>query len=141
AHRKRLYYVVQGSWFRVLGSEFLVLMIPTVTISARGEERLRSGHPWIYRTDVKSASAGPGDRVIVKSLRGGRPLGSAFYSDRSQIALRMLTRDDKPVDDGLIRKRIEAAIAFRESLGIDATAYRLIHGEADLLPSIVVDRY
>jgi len=116
-------------------------MTPTVTISARGEERLRSGHPWIYRADVKSVSAGPGDRVVVRSLRGGRPLGSAFYSDRSQIALRMLTRGDAPADDALIRRRIEDALAFRQSLAIDATAYRLIHGEADLLPSIVVDRY
>ena len=116
-------------------------MIPTVTISARGEERIRSGHPWIYRADVKHVTAGPGDRVVVKSLRGGRPLGSAFYSDKSQIALRMLTRGEAPADDALVRKRIEDAVAFRQALGIDATAYRLIHGEADLLPSIVVDRY
>jgi 23S rRNA (cytosine1962-C5)-methyltransferase len=116
-------------------------MIPAVTISARGEERLRSGHPWIYRADIKNVSAGPGDRVLVTSLRGGRPLGSAFYSDKSQIVLRMLTRGEAPADDALIRRRIEDAVAFRRSLNIDATAYRLIHGEADLLPSIVVDRY
>jgi len=116
-------------------------MIPGVTISARGEERLRSGHPWIYRTDLKETSASAGDRVIVRSARGGRPLGSAFYSDRSQIALRMLTRGDTFADDALIRKRIEAALAFRQTLAIDATAVRLVHGEADLLPSIVVDRY
>ncbi len=114
---------------------------PTVIISSRGEERLRSGHPWIYRADIKDVAAGPGDRVVVRSARGGRPLGSAFYSDRSQIALRMLTRGEAPADDALIRKRIEAALAFRQTLGIDATAYRLIHGEGDLLPSIVVDRY
>ncbi|HUK37211.1 MAG TPA: class I SAM-dependent rRNA methyltransferase [Vicinamibacterales bacterium] len=116
-------------------------MSSTVTISARGEERLRSGHPWIYRSDVKAVTASGGDRVIVQSGRGGRPLGSAFYSDRSQIALRMLTRGDVAADDALIRKRMVDAIAFRNSLDIDATAYRLIHGEADLLPSIVVDRY
>jgi 23S rRNA (cytosine1962-C5)-methyltransferase len=116
-------------------------MIPAVTISARGEERLRSGHPWIYRADIKDASAAAGARVVVRSARGGRPLGSAFYSDRSQIALRMLTRGEVPADDALIRKRIENALAFRETLAIDATAFRLVHGEADLLPSIVVDRY
>jgi 23S rRNA (cytosine1962-C5)-methyltransferase len=116
-------------------------VVPAVTISARGEERLQSGHPWIYRADIKDVSAGPGDRVVVRSLRGGRPLGSAFYSDRSQIALRMLTRGEQPADDALIRKRIEDALAFRQALRIDATAYRLIHGEADLLPSVVVDRY
>jgi 23S rRNA (cytosine1962-C5)-methyltransferase len=116
-------------------------MIPSVTISARGEERLRSGHPWIYRSDIKEVSAGAGDRVLVRSARGGRPLGSAFYSDRSQIALRMLTRGDAPADDATMRRRIENAIAFRQTLAIDATAFRLVHGEADLLPSIVVDRY
>jgi 23S rRNA (cytosine1962-C5)-methyltransferase len=118
----------------------MTVLTPTVTISARGEERLRSGHPWIYRSDIKTVAASGGDRVTVQSSRG-RPLGMAFFSDRSQIALRMLTRGDMTADDALIRKRIADAIAFRRSLGIDATAYRLIHGEADLLPSIVVDRY
>ena len=119
----------------------MTFLTPTVTISARGEERLRSGHPWIYRSDVKASTAAAGDRVLVQSARGGRPLGAAFYSDRSQIALRMLTTGDVAADDALIRKRIEDAVAFRRILAIDATAYRLIHGEADLLPSIVVDRY
>ena len=64
-----------------------------------------------------------------------------MYSSASQIALRMLTYGEKPADEALIRRRIESAIAFRESLAIDATAYRLVHGEADLLPSLIVDRY
>jgi 23S rRNA (cytosine1962-C5)-methyltransferase len=114
---------------------------PSVTITSRGEERLRSGHPWIYRADVADAEAGAGAIVSVRSRRGGRPLGSALYSDRSQIALRMLAYGDRMADDALIRARIESAIAFRTSLEIDATAYRLVHGEADLLPSLVVDRY
>jgi 23S rRNA (cytosine1962-C5)-methyltransferase len=115
-------------------------MIPTVTISARGEARLQAGHPWIYRADLGDVHATGGDRVLVRNGRG-RALGHAFYSDRSQIALRMLTRGDDAADDALIRRRIEAAIAFRQTLAIDASACRLIHGEADLLPSLVVDRY
>src|SRR5215210_4394156 len=118
-------------------------MNPTVVISARGEERLAGGHPWIYRGDVRDVTATAGDRVVVKNARG-RVLGHALFSDRSQITIRMLTRgpvDANPADDGLIRKRIEAAIEFRSSLAIDATAYRLVHGEADLLPSLIVDRY
>ncbi len=118
-------------------------MVPTVVVSARGEERLRSGHPWIYRTDVGDVHAAAGDRVVVRNPRG-RVLGHALFSDRSQIAIRMLawgSLDGDPADDELIRRRIEAAIAFRQSLAIDATAYRLVHGEADLLPSLVVDRY
>jgi 23S rRNA (cytosine1962-C5)-methyltransferase len=115
-------------------------MIPTVVLSARGELRLRSGHPWIYRADVADVQAGGGDRVVVRAARG-RILGYALYSDRSQIAVRMLTYGERPADDELLKGRIDAALAFRRALGIDATAYRLIHGEADLLPSLIVDRY
>jgi len=118
-------------------------MSPTVIISTRGEARLRSGHPWIYRTDVVRAEAAAGDVVTVRSPRG-RTLGRALFSDRSQIALRLLSIGaDEDMDDvaALIRLRLDAAIVFRESLQIDATAYRLVHGEADLLPSLVVDRY
>ena len=115
--------------------------MPSVTITSRGEERLRGGHPWIYRADVADARAGAGEVVSVQSRRGGKALGSALYSDRSQIALRMLTYGDRVADEALVRERLEAAIGFRTSLAIDATAYRLVHGEADLLPSLIVDRY
>jgi 23S rRNA (cytosine1962-C5)-methyltransferase len=115
-------------------------MIPTAVISARGEERLQSGHPWIYRADLASVHADAGELVQVRGPRG-RTLGSALYSDRSQIALRMLSYGDAPGDETLIRQRLEAAIAFRTSLALDATAFRLVHGEADLLPSLIVDRY
>jgi 23S rRNA (cytosine1962-C5)-methyltransferase len=115
-------------------------MIPAVVISARGEQRLRSGHPWIYRADVADVHAAAGDIVMVRGPRG-RTLGHALYSDRSQIAIRMLAYGDDPADDALLRRRLEQAIAFRRSLNLDASAYRLVHGEADLLPSLIVDRY
>jgi 23S rRNA (cytosine1962-C5)-methyltransferase len=115
-------------------------MPPSVVISARGEERLRTGHPWIYRADVADARAAAGDIVQVRSPRG-QILGSALFSDRSQITLRMLIYGERAADEALVRRRIHDAIEFRESLSIDATAYRLVHGEADLLPSLVVDRY
>ena len=112
----------------------------TVTINARGEQRIRSGHPWIYRADVIDVAADGGDIVRVIGPRH-RTLGSALFSDRSQIPLRLLTRGDQLADEALIRARIERAIAFRNALALDATAWRLVHGEADLLPSLVVDRY
>lgn len=115
-------------------------MTSIVTISPRGEDRLKSGHPWIYRSDVTEAKAGAGAIVAVRNRRG-QLLGSALYSDRSQIAIRMLTYGEAPADAALIRDRLEAAIRFRSTLQIDATAFRLVHGEADLLPSLIVDRY
>jgi 23S rRNA (cytosine1962-C5)-methyltransferase len=112
----------------------------SVSITKRGEERIRQGHPWIYRSDVTKADAQPGDTVRVIDSRS-RVVGHALYSTRSEIALRMFTRGADEPDLAVWRERLTQAFAFREALGIDATAYRLVHGEADLLPSLVVDRY
>src|ERR671918_1536804 len=115
-------------------------MRSTATITPRGEERVRSGHPWIYRSDVANVSASPGDVVEVRNPRQ-RVLGRAFFSDRSQITLRMVARGDVAIDEAFWQARLESAINFRRTLQIDATAYRLVHGEADLIPSFIVDRY
>ena len=111
-----------------------------ISISPRGEERIRNGHPWIYRSDVLEVDAAGGDTVRVTSARG-RPIGYALYSDRSEIAIRLLTRQDEAPTIETWRERIAAAIAYRATLRIDATAYRLVHGEGDRLPSLIVDRY
>jgi 23S rRNA (cytosine1962-C5)-methyltransferase len=113
---------------------------PVVLVSRRGEDRVRGGHPWIYRSDVLRVNAAPGDLVAVLGLRDRR-LGSALYSDRSQIALRMVAIGEEPMGADFLRERLVAAIRFRESLHIDSTACRLVHGEADRLPGLVVDRY
>jgi 23S rRNA (cytosine1962-C5)-methyltransferase len=115
-------------------------MPSTVTISARGEHRVRAGHPWIYRADVVDVQADGGEIVEVLGPRH-RTIGHALFSDRSQIPIRMLTRGEALADEALIRARLENAVRFRVSLGLDANAYRLVHGEADLLPSLIVDRY
>lgn len=115
-------------------------MIPTAIVSPRGADRIRGGHPWIYKSDVTDTAAEPGAVVEVLGPRS-RFLGRALYSDRSQIALRMLTRLDQEVDDAFWRGRLQAALDFRQTLALNATAYRLVHGEADLLPSLIVDRY
>ena len=113
----------------------------TAVVTPKGEKRIRGGHPWVYRSDVADVQgAEPGAIVDVYGPRQ-RLLGRALFSDRSQITIRMLTHDDTPVDEAFWRGRLERAISFRDSLDINATAYRLVHGEADLLPSLIVDRY
>jgi 23S rRNA (cytosine1962-C5)-methyltransferase len=109
-------------------------------INARGEQRVRGGHPWIYRADVVDVDADGGDIVQVIGPRK-RTIGQALFSDRSQIPIRMLTLGDEPAGETLLRSRLQRAIEYRASLQLDATAYRLVHGEADLLPSLVIDRY
>ncbi len=117
-------------------------MTPVVVVSRRGAERIHLGHPWIFRSDVREVSADPGDLVRVSSPRG-RPLGWAFWSGASQIALRMVAPATEEVTDGrtLVEARIRAAAAYRASLAIDATACRLVFGESDRLPATVVDQY
>ena len=115
-------------------------MVGTVTITKRGDQRLRNGHPWIYKSDVARVEAAAGDTVQVFDSRG-HPAGHALFSDRSEIVLRMFSRGTEVPTLDTWRERLRQAFAFRDALGIDATAFRLVHGEADLLPSLVVDRY
>ena len=115
--------------------------IPTVRISPRGATRLKSGHVWVYRSDVVSATEVlPGALVAVTDHRG-QFLGSALYSSSSQIAVRLISRD--PVTDfpELLRQRIADAIAYRVPIVHDTDAYRVVFSEADFLPGLIVDRY
>src|ERR687893_1947562 len=109
-------------------------------LGKRGTARARSGHPWIYRSDVAEAEGEAGDVVPVFD-RAGAYLGRAFYNPRSEISLRIAERADVPVDEAWFRTRIERALAYRDSLEIDGDAYRLLHAEADGVPGLVVDRY
>jgi 23S rRNA (cytosine1962-C5)-methyltransferase len=112
----------------------------TVIISSRGVERLRSGHLWVYRSDVRTARA-EGSAIVRISDERGRFHGRAFYSDKSQIAVRLLTHDDRPVDRAFFTERLRRAADYRRTIVEDTEAYRIVYGEADQLPSLIVDRY
>ncbi len=109
-----------------------------VIVSAKGAARWQAGHPWIYRTDVYDEPRdAPG--VVTVTDRRGRHLGQALYSPASEIRLRLLTTGREPIDASWWADRITAAA--RRRAGIPATAYRVVHGEGDGLPSLVLDRY
>ncbi|HXO44856.1 MAG TPA: class I SAM-dependent rRNA methyltransferase [Candidatus Cybelea sp.] len=109
-------------------------------ITPRGVERLRLGHLWVYRSDVRSAQADAGAVVGLSDERGNL-LGRAFYSDKSQISIRLLTREDVPIDRAFFAARIRRAATYRELVVENSDACRVVYGEADLLPSLIVDRY
>ena len=112
-----------------------------VVIRKRGADRLRRGHLWVYRSDVlDDTQAQPGDVVTVREERGTM-VGKAFFSSRSQIALRLLTRQDVPIDVEFFRRRFAAADHLRERLGVDPWLSRRIYSEGDLLPGLIIDRY
>ena len=111
-----------------------------VVVSRKGQARVERGHPWIFRSDIiKDGGATPGAVVRVADVRG-TPLGFALWSSGSEIRLRMVERGET-LSEGFWRERIERALRWRDTVAAGAEAYRVVHGEGDGLPSLVVDRY
>ena len=116
--------------------------VATVTVTPKGAARARAGHPWIFRADVASALPGlaSGQEVRLADARGNF-IGRAFWATQSPIALRVLSRKDEPLDDALLAGRLARALERRRGFFPKADAFRLAHGEADLLPGYFVDIY
>ena len=114
----------------------------TAIISARGARRWQGGHPWIFKSDIVQPPTVEAGTVDVRDQQG-RPLGTALWSPASEIALRFVARETGVVlDAAWWRARIGVAIARRAGvLDTETTACRLVHGEGDGLPSLVVDRF
>ena len=113
----------------------------SATVSAKGARRWETGHPWIYRSDLVTAPQGDAGVVRVMDQRG-KPIGVALWSPRSEISLRQLDPDpDAHIDDEWWHRALTRAIARRSPLADDTTACRLVHGEGDLIPSLIVDKY
>jgi 23S rRNA (cytosine1962-C5)-methyltransferase len=113
---------------------------PHALISQKAVDRLQAGHLWIYRSDVLECAASPGSIVIVKDKKG-RVYGRAFYSSNSLITLRLITQEDRDIDKRFWRQRIQQASQLRQLVVRDSEVFRLVHGEGDWMPSIIVDRY
>lgn len=115
--------------------------IPTVRVNRKAADRIRSGHVWIFSSDViDRGSAQPGDAVRAIDQKG-HGLGVAHYSSTSQITLRLLSRQVEEIRKDFLAKRIQAAFEYRKRVVFDSDAYRLVHAEGDLLPGLIVDRY
>lgn len=109
-------------------------------ITVSGVRRLRNGHLWIYAGDIEREP--DGDSPVVRVVDSARNLlGYAFYSGASQIRLRLLSRNPEPPSRALLTQRIRDAVGRRRHRLLPQAACRLVFGEADLLPSIIVDRY
>src|SRR6185503_8882428 len=110
-----------------------------VQVSRKGANRITSGHPWIFSSDVaERVGAEPGAVVEVIDHKG-RSIGIAHYSASSQICLRLLGPRVEEVDAKFFERRLAAAAEYRRAIVRDTEAYRLVHAEADLLPALIVD--
>ena len=115
--------------------------LPAVHLTGKGRRWAKSGHPWVYRDDLAAAVALPAGEVVAVLGPLGDFLGQAFYSATSRIALRFLTRGEEVVDRDFWARRLSQALAYREQVAPGVEARRLLFGEADGFPGLVVDAY
>jgi len=114
-----------------------------VIVNSRAVNRLRGGHPWVFRSDIERVEgASPGALLRVEDQRG-KVYGSAIYSTGSQLALRMIATNavEAAKYPDLLRYRIRQAIAYRERVVRHADAFRVLFSEADITPGLIVDKY
>jgi len=112
-----------------------------VKVNRKAADRVASGHPWIFSSDVTSHDdAAPGSVVKVADPHG-RAIGTAHYSSSSQITLRLLSRKVEEIDRNFFARTLAEAVEYRRSVVHDTDAWRVVHGEGDRLPALVVDRY
>ncbi len=113
----------------------------TVRVNRKGASRVASGHPWIFSSDILDRGQAAAGETVLAVDPSGAALGTAHYSDSSQISLRMLSDRVETIDRTFFLRRISAAEAYRKRVVTDSEAYRLVHGEGDQLPGLVIDRY
>lgn len=106
------------------------------------DARVRAGHLWVYRTDIARLDGAPVDGDAVEVLTaGGRSLGVGLLNTRSVITVRLLAPAGRTPDEAFFRERLESAVALRARVAAGTTACRLVFGESDRLPGLIVDRY
>ncbi|MHB1239180.1 MAG: class I SAM-dependent rRNA methyltransferase [Gammaproteobacteria bacterium] len=119
--------------------------LPALRLKSHEERRLRAGHLWVFSNEVDVVQTpltdfSPGQAVELQA-HNGKPLGTGYVNPHSLICARLVSRDaHHPLDRSLLVHRLKVALSLRERL-YPSPHYRLVHGEADGLPGLVVDRY
>ena len=117
---------------------------PRVQITAKAERLVKQGHPWIYGAELKERQGELENGGLADVFAGNAYMGTGFYNDHSKITIRLLSRNaNDRFDTAFWRRRVEYAVAYRKTVmpGADFRCCRLIHGEADQMPGLTVDRY
>jgi len=114
-----------------------------ITLKKHEDKRILNGHLWAFSNEIQKIDGAPkaGDIVELTS-HNGLFIGRGFYNPSSLIAVRILTRNpDEIIDDDFFQKKITSALQLRTQMYPDADSYRIVHGESDFLPGLIVDRY
>ena len=106
------------------------------------QHRVEAGHPWVYQTELDAVEGdfAPGDIVDVYNFRR-RFIGRGYINPRSQIIVRILSREQEPIDREFFRRRLAAAWQWRQRFVSEPEYCRLVFGEADFLPALIVDKF
>lgn len=115
----------------------------SVILTKSRKKRVEQGHPWIYKNEIESveASAEPGQLVEVKNHQG-RYLATGYYNPASQITVRVVSYEPvTTMDKAFFVRKFDQALQHRDRFVTGGDAYRLIYGEADYVPGLVVDRF
>jgi 23S rRNA (cytosine1962-C5)-methyltransferase len=115
--------------------------LPQVRLTPKGVRWYRTGHPWIYRNDLMAEVEMPAGELVAVADPDGRFLGQAFYSTASRIALRLITTGNDNINYAFWQGRLQRALAYRRRVVQETDAYRLIYGEPDGFPGLIVDTY
>ena len=111
-----------------------------IILKAGKEKRIKAGHLWIYQGEIGIIGIGAKSGQVVEVLDNrGRFLGIGYYNQASQITVRLLTANRETIDEKFFRGRIRQALEYRQRVKHNAACYRLIFGEGDLLPGLIVD--
>jgi 23S rRNA (cytosine1962-C5)-methyltransferase len=113
----------------------------TITLKAGKERSALRFHPWVFDSAIAKGGGDPGETVLVES-QTGQFLGWASFSPTSKIRARIWSfQSDERIDSAFFERQVAAAVAMRARLQVPSNGVRLIHGEADGLPGLIVDRY
>ena len=113
-----------------------------ITLRKNEEHRVLAGHPWIFSNEIREKTGNPQAGDVVELIRStGTSLGIGFYHPHSLIAFRLLSASPEEIDAGFFEGRLQRALALRTAVYPAATSYRLVNGEADSLPGLIIDRY
>lgn len=117
---------------------------PRVAVTRKAENSIKSGHPWIYHTELVEGEAGCNDGALVDIVSPrGRYLGTGFFNSHSKIRIRLLsTNANDHFDEAFWERRLRYAWEYRKTvMGDDLSCCRVIFGEADSFPGLTVDRF
>jgi 23S rRNA (cytosine1962-C5)-methyltransferase len=113
-----------------------------LTLRKNEEHRILAGHQWVFSNEVKSIQGSPEAGDVIELIRhDGKFLGVGFYNPHSLIAFRLLSREEEPVTFEFFEQRISRALQLRKRVYPGAESFRLVHGESDFLPGLVIDKY